>query len=731
MKSVRLPAFCLVLLSAAVAVGAEKPASRIPAFPGAEGFGAYARGGRGGRIIEVTNLNTSGPGSLNAACSAEGPRIVVFRVSGIIEGDVTLWKPSITIAGQTAPGDGICLRGDLTVLTHDVVVRHLRVRPGDGPLGRDAGDRDCIGLSGARAHNVIIDHCSASWGTDENMATWSGPYNVTFQWCITSEALQDSLHPKGPHGKGMILGSRDNTVSIHHCLLAHNDERNPMMVQRPPAKGESVFDIRNNVVYNHGTTRAVDVHGNAAVNFVGNVIRLGPRQTVAYGLWLRPNAGGRIYVRDNLWPGMRAGEKDDWRVVGRVLVPGVTRFPETHRVREPIPAPRVKTESPRRAYESVMRHAGCTRPVRDVVDARVVAEVRARTGHIIDSPADVGGYPTYASTTPSADADHDAMPDAWEARYGLNPNDASDGPKDRDGDGYTNVEEFLNLTDPAKANTGAPLRQPPVKIQPGNDRIRGVAARRIGRQRLADAKRPNAAKQSAKALRQKVRESGKEAADYLGLRFAAVGPGEFMLGKAKVTLQKPFEVSTCEITQAQWEKVMGTRPWTGRPGAKDDSSCPASYVSYIDCLGFARRLNTCGRRRYRLPTFHEWTYAARAGTDSTYGLGEDPARVREYAWCWPDPVRGKRDPEGLPASPQPVGRLKPNPWGLHDMAGNVHEWCEWPAAERSGYWFDNYRRCYGGNFRYRVGEVMRSIYSHHRPHYRGFGVGFRLARDLP
>ena len=717
--------FGLQSASAAVAV------RRIPAFPGAEGFGACAQGGRRGRIIEVTNLNSRGPGSLRAACMGKDPRIVVFRVSGIVDGDVSIWSPFITIAGQTAPGDGICLRGKLAVLTHDVIIRHLRVRPGDGPCGADAENRDCIGLSGARAHNVIIDHCSASWGTDENLATWSGPYNVTFQWCITSEALQDSIHPKGPHGKGMILGSKDNTISIHHCLFAHNDERNPMMTRRPGAKGESIFDIRNNVIYNHGRTRAVDVGGNGWVNFVGNLVKLGPGKPRPCGLWLRASARGKIYVKDNIWPGKQAGETDHWRVVGRVLLPGVKRFPETYRVREPVPAPPVTTDSPRQAYQSVLRFAGCTRPVRDVVDARIVAEVRARTGRTIDSPADVGGYPSYAATTPPADADHDAMPDAWEKRHGFDPNDASDGPKDRDGDGYTNVEEFLNETDPTKPDTGAPITQAPVKIQSGNDRIHGQAARRIGRQRLAAARKPNATKESGKALLQKVRESDKEAADFLGIKFVRIRPGEIMIHKKKVAIPKTFEISTCEITQAQWEKVMGTRPWSGRPAAKDDPNCPASYVSYVDCREFVQRLNASGRRKYRLPTFHEWTYAADAGTNSTYGFGKDRTRVREYACCRPDPVRRKPDPEGLPTAPQPVARLKPNPWGLHDMAGNVHEWCEWPAEERPRYWSDSYRRCYGGNFRYRVGEIMQSIYSHHRPHYRGFGAGFRLVRDLP
>ena len=183
-----LGALCLLLGAA------TRAAAPLPAFPGAEGFGAHTPGGRGGRIIEVTNLSSDGPGSLREACAAKGPRIVVFRVGGIIEGSVSVREPFITIAGQTAPGDGICIRnGVFHVGTHDVIVRHLRVRPGDHPFGPCASDRDCISVSGPgdRVHDVIIDHCSVSWGIDENMGTWGRPRNVTFQWCITSESLLD------------------------------------------------------------------------------------------------------------------------------------------------------------------------------------------------------------------------------------------------------------------------------------------------------------------------------------------------------------------------------------------------------------------------------------------------------------------------------------------------------------------------------------------------------------
>ena len=183
----------LVVLFSAPALGAKKPRRRLRAFPGAEGFGAYTAEGRGGRIIEVTNLNTKGPGSLQWACNQKGPRIVVFRVSGIIPGPVAVREPFVTIAGQTAPGDGICIRGHLAVNTHNVILRHLRARPGDHPLGASPADRDGIGVHGSTAHDIIIDHCSVSWGIDENVSVY-GPYdNITVQWCITSEAQWEAV----------------------------------------------------------------------------------------------------------------------------------------------------------------------------------------------------------------------------------------------------------------------------------------------------------------------------------------------------------------------------------------------------------------------------------------------------------------------------------------------------------------------------------------------------------
>ena len=739
----------LVAVFSTPALAAQKPARRLPAFPGAEGFGAYTPGGRGGRIIEVTNLNTKGPGSLQWACNQKGPRIVVFRVSGVINGTVYFKEPFITIAGQTAPGDGICIRnGMLIVGAHDVIVRHLRARPGDNLFGAAPTDRDCIKLNG-RIRNVIIDHCSASWGVDENVQVYGPHTNVTVQWCITSESLRESIHPKGPHGMGMLLGcASEARISVHHNLLAHNMGRNPLIAAR--RKGAPTYDFRNNVIYKHRVASYAEIAGHPKVNFVGNTYRRGvepvKRYRVCYGIhpWNVNDQYGpiAIYVRDNAWAGYPNGAKDPWEILAPVGY-GTERLPKVRgfeRLSAPNPAAPVTTEPRAQAFENVLAYAGCTRPVRDVVDARIVAEVRAGTGRIIDSQEDVGGWPAYAGATPPADSDHDAMPDAWEKRYGFNPKDPTDGPKDRDGDGYTNVEEFLNQTDPTKLDTGAPIPQGPVKVQAGNDRIRGEAARKIGRERMALLEKPNATPESADALAKRAQASGKEVADVLGIKFARIPKGTLKVGSMTVTLTKPYELSVYEITESQWEAVMGTRPWSGKQGAKDNPKHPATFVSYLDCQEFIRRLNACGSRKYRLPTHCEWLYAARAGTD--FALGFDPRKdILEHAWC-----SARVPAKGFFTSPQAVGLFKPNPWGLYDMGGNAAEWVHdwranrWYNAKRQGRTTrtdpmgpkkGTHRLQCGGNFRWQPRQILAYPQSKRQPYYRGVGMGFRLARNIP
>ena len=229
--------------------------AQIPAFPGAEGFGSFTPGGRGGKIIEVTNLNPTGKGSFRSACEASGPRIIIFRTGGTISliKNIRIKNPYVTIAGQTAPGDGICIKGAAIIIeTHDVILRGLRIRIGDDISGPNPENRDGIGIENKNnpPYNIIIDHCSISWAVDENVSVWYATHDITFQWCIISEALNKSIHPKGSHSMGMLFGApegsvnRPKNISIHHNLFAHNQDRNPKIA------GANFCEIINNVIYN-------------------------------------------------------------------------------------------------------------------------------------------------------------------------------------------------------------------------------------------------------------------------------------------------------------------------------------------------------------------------------------------------------------------------------------------------------------------------------------------------
>ncbi|MFQ5808927.1 MAG: SUMF1/EgtB/PvdO family nonheme iron enzyme, partial [Armatimonadota bacterium] len=684
-----------------------------------------------------------GPGSLREAVSAEGPRIIVFRVSGTIPiyGGLSIREPFVTVAGQTAPGDGICLRGGtLVVSTHDVVIRHLRVRVGDSPEGGNPENRDCIDISGdgKRVYNVVVDHCSFSWGLDENVATWYGPRDVTIQWCITSESLLDSLHPKGPHGMGMILGSRDNTVTIHHCLFAHNNDRNALIGDTGGNRGPSLYDLRNNVIYNHGPWSCTNVRGTTHINYVGNYIKLGPDGRPDNPRGCRFDAAQQqlFFVRDNIWPGRPEGDVDDRLVLGSVHGPQRTLPPEHFVSPTPIPVPSVTTESAASAYESVLRYVGATLPRRDVVDTRIVEEVRTGTGRIIDTPADVGGWPQYRSADPPRDSDHDGMPDMWEQWHGFATDDSGDGAKDLDGDGYTNVEEYLNETDPRTKTPAEPLLQRAPRMQTGNEHLGFGKARVVAEPTTFD---PAAGQE----LVRRVRASGKEVAEHLGMQFVRVEPGEFMRGQIKVTLTKPFEIAIHEVTQGQWTAVMGTKPWLDQVYARDAPEAAATYVSWDDCQEFVARLNACGAREHRLPTEAEWEHACRAGSASPSGFWFGEAEIDRFAWCGENTVRaGEKYAHA-------VGQKAPNAWGLFDMAGNVHEWChDWyeywywrperagtakvdPTGAGPGSYYKDYHILRGGSFYYRPRQILTYPSSRHRPGYRGFDVGFRLVRLLP
>ena len=445
-----VPKLCVVIVTVCLLTALLTPAeatkvaapSEIPAFPGAEGFGAATPGGRGGKVIAVTNLNDDGPGSLRAACEAEGPRIVIFRVSGTITlaKKLIVRNPYLTIAGQTAPGDGICLRNfTFVIATHDVVVRDLRVRLGDLTAQQD----DSITLA-AGAHNVILDHCSATWSIDEALSLAGNVSNVTVQWCLIAEGLNQSKHAKGSHGYGS-LSRANGPVTWHHNLWAHNNSRNPRLGDnygRPPYP---TFDVRNNVIYDYGEMASGLTQGKLKVNYVGNYIRPGPSSKVTTPIHVGGPSELSFYLKDNVFEGNDGLTRDNSKFFDRLVIDGQR---QVEIVTASFAASLVRTESAREAFAAVLRAAGASLSRRDAVDARIVNEVRRRNGSIIDSQSQVGGWPELKSTTPPPDIDGDGMPDRWERLHGLNANDSADGSADKDGDGYTNIEEYLNGTNP-------------------------------------------------------------------------------------------------------------------------------------------------------------------------------------------------------------------------------------------------------------------------------------------
>ena len=444
MKTKLFTVLCLVVLPVVTVASISSAGATlaVPAFPGAQGFGANTPGGRGGRVIFVTNLNDAGPGSLRAACDADGPRTVIFRVSGLISlaSPITVKNPFLTIAGQTAPGDGICLRNfTFNIATHDVVVRYLRSRLGD----LSAQESDSITLVSG-AHDVVLDHCSATWSIDESLSLAGNVSNVTIQWCLIGNALNHSKHAKGDHGYGS-LSRANGPVTWHHNLWVHNNSRNPRLGDnygRPPFP---TFDVRNNVMYDYGEICSGLTQGVLKVNYVGNYIRPGPSSKATTPIHIGGPSQLSFYIRDNVFEGHDSFTVDNSTFFDPVMINGKRQL---EIVPQPFDAPLVQTSSARDAYTAVLASVGASLPRRDSVDARIINEVKSGTGSIIDSQEQVGSWPELKSTTPPVDTDEDGMPDAWERKFGLNPHDASDGSKDKDGDGYTNLEEYLNNTNP-------------------------------------------------------------------------------------------------------------------------------------------------------------------------------------------------------------------------------------------------------------------------------------------
>lgn len=465
----------------------DLPQAKIPSFPGAEGGGKYSFGGRGGKVIVVTSLDDRGPGTLREACEAGGARIVVFNVAGNIrlKTPIIVNAPYITIAGQTAPGDGVVVSGEsFWVNTHDVVIRHMRFRRGETNVTR----RDDA-FGGNPVGNIMIDHCSTSWGLDENISFYRHMFdpgdgnkekklptvNVTIQNTISSQTL-DTYN----HSFGSTLGGEN--ASFMRNLWANNAGRNPSI------GWNGVFNFVNNVIYNW-VHRSVDGGDYTALyNIINNYYKPGPltpKDSPVGHRILKPESGrsklgylvfGRVYADGNIMEGNEKVTRNNWD--GGIQVEDLANAGEytaAMKWNEPHPMPEMTVMGTKEAYEFVLNNVGANIPRRDIVDQRIVEQVRTGRVHydpaadqidfyqfkyrrlpkdsykhgIITDIRQVGGFPEYKGT-PYKDSDKDGMPDAWEKKYGLNPNDASDAVKDMNGDGYTNIEKYINGIDPKK-----------------------------------------------------------------------------------------------------------------------------------------------------------------------------------------------------------------------------------------------------------------------------------------
>lgn len=405
------------------------------AFPTAEGYGKYTSGGRGGRTIIVTNLNDSGKGSLRDAVEQRGARIITFEVDGTIElkTKLRIINDSITIAGQTAPGEGICLKDfPLVVNASNAIVRYIRVRVGD----KNNLDSDGIGGGRYGQKNVILDHLSVSWSIDECLSIYKTE-NLTVQWCLVSHSLNQSKHTKGKHGFGGIWGGYK--ASFHHNLLANHASRNPRFSSVDSTK---MVDYRNNVVYNWGFKSAYGGGHHGEINMVGNYYKAGPATTNRSKILdVAEDGTGRYYVSGNRVEGYEEVSDDNWKGIdGKEVNNSKAIKPFTY---EPI-----KEDSPLIAYQRVLKQVGCNRRY-DSYDAEVLRQVRLGLGNfgkngIIDTPSEVGGWPKLKQAKPEKDIDRDGMPDKWEKTHGLNAKDATDGAAFKLSQDYTNIEIYIN-----------------------------------------------------------------------------------------------------------------------------------------------------------------------------------------------------------------------------------------------------------------------------------------------
>lgn len=440
-------------------------AENIPvAFPGAEGYGKYTSGGRGGKVLIVSNLNDDGEGSFRKAVNSKGPRIIVFTVSGTIRllSPLSI-KGDITIAGQTAPGDGICIADHPVSLGGDnIIVRYLRFRLGDRYQNKGmvngSGHDDAFG--GNRRKNIIIDHCSMSWSTDECFSIYGGD-STTLQWNIISEPLNYSYHfEEGDkdweyHGFGGIWGGVH--LSAHHNLFAHCNNRNPRFNGTRLGATKEFADFRNNVIYNWGGN---NVYGgeDGNYNIINNYYKYGPstHKNVRYRI-VNPSKNetlpfGKWFVDGNVVDEARDVSKNNW--LGIDMGNGGTEADKKAAVMDKaFPAEPIYTQDAGAAYLAVLEKAGASFR-RDTLDQRIINDVKTRSGRLIDVQGGfphgtafeqtLRAWPALISLPPAADRDQDGMPDEWETKNGLNPADPSDASQVKLAKIYTNIEVYIN-----------------------------------------------------------------------------------------------------------------------------------------------------------------------------------------------------------------------------------------------------------------------------------------------
>ncbi len=416
-----------------------KAAAQTDAFPGAEGFGRHALGGRGGKVFEVTNLedykhnDKPVPGSLREAVESSGPRVIVFRLSGTIalKQRLDVRQPFLTIAGQTAPGDGICLRDNqLLIVSHDVIVRYLRVRPG---VSREVHEMDCISIDDG-ARDVMVDHCSTSWSNDEGISCNKDVDRVTVQWCIIAENL-------GRHGFGSIISSKGGGLTYHHNLYISNISRNPRPGGFEDGNGVCLWDFRNNVIYNWGGR--LGYNGNYGShpertaeegNLVANCYLAGPSSKMA-PLFIHVVKASKMFASGNVINHKPAG----WEAMAYQKEASEASV----RVNEPFEVAAVHTDSAEDACATVIRDVGARVPRLDAVDLRLLSEVKEGKGALVADPEHIPGWPELKSSPAPGDSDHDGIPDDWEKAHNLDPHNPADGAHFLP-DGYTNLDVYLD-----------------------------------------------------------------------------------------------------------------------------------------------------------------------------------------------------------------------------------------------------------------------------------------------